>query len=49
MNRGDIETKKDIFGDIYYRIYTGDSFGQFYSTICHETALKVSNELKETN
>jgi hypothetical protein len=47
MNRGDIETLKDIFGDKYYRIYTGDAFGQFYSTDCYKTALKASNELKE--
>lgn len=48
MTRGEIETLKDIFGDTYYRIYTGDEFGQYYSTTCYEKALKASNELKES-
>ena len=30
-----------------YRIYCGDTFGQYYFTECHKTAINLSNEIKE--
>lgn len=43
--KGDIQRLKDSFG-FYYRIHTGDEFGQFYSTSCYKTAVNISNELR---
>ncbi len=46
MNRGDIIKSKDMFGDIFYKIFKGDDFGQYFTTDCYETALNVQAELR---
>jgi hypothetical protein len=44
--RGIITKHTDTFGT-YYRIHTGDIFGQFYSTNCYQTAMNMAKELLE--
>lgn len=46
--RGQIVKSKDILNEEYYKVFTGCHYlDDFYTCDDYETALKISNELKQ--